>query len=174
MSEGALTFIGVGGLLLCLIVLFIVADRATKASYLGYREQRNLYLIVSLCLAGGAMVSGTILQWGRSVPYVILIVGVMIVLFLAVGSVMLLLVDQSITDEIVAAKMRSERAQRDNGEAKQTADDAAAADQLRSGHAAPAMRASIDAPPEHAAPGGGEAPPGIEAHPASQRAPHAV
>ncbi len=135
MSQAALTFIGVGGLLLCLIVLFIVADRATKASYLGYRELRNLYLIVSVCLAGGALVSGTILQWGKSLPYIVLIVGVMMVLFLAVGSVMLLLVDQSITDEMVAAKLRSERAQRAKDDAQRAAD-ALAADRLRSGGAA--------------------------------------
>jgi hypothetical protein len=135
MSQAALTFIGVGGLLLCLIVLFIVADRATKASYLGYRELRNLYLIVSVCLAGGALVSGTILQWGKSLPYIVLILGVMIVLFLAVGSVMLLLVDQSITDEMVAAKLRSERAQRAKDDAQRTAD-ALAAERLRSGGAA--------------------------------------
>jgi len=134
MSQAALTFIGVGGLLLCLIVLFIVADRATKASYLGYRELRNLYLIVSVCLAGGALVSGTILQWGRSLPHIVLIVGVMMVLFLAVGSVMLLLVDQSISDEIVAAKLRSERAQRAKDDARRAAD-ALAAERLRSGGA---------------------------------------
>jgi hypothetical protein len=135
MSQAALTFIGVGGLLLCLIVLFIVADRATKASYLGYRELRNLYLIVSVCLAGGALVSGTILQWGKSLPYIVLILGVMIVLFLAVGSVMLLLVDQSITEEMVAAKLRSERAQRTKDDAQRAAD-ALAAERLRSGGAA--------------------------------------
>jgi hypothetical protein len=73
LSQAALTFIGVGGLLLSLIVLFIVADGATKASYLGYRELRKLYLIVSICLAGGALVSGTILQWGKSPQYIVLI-----------------------------------------------------------------------------------------------------
>ncbi len=167
MSEGALTFIGVGGLLLCLIVLFIVADRATKASYLGYREQRNLYLAVSICLAGGAMVSGTILQWGKSVPYIVLIVGVMIVLFLAVGSVMMLLVDQSITDEIVAAKVRIDRAQREKDDAKRAADDAFAAARLGSSAAAPEMRASIDDLTEReqraAAAGADELPPTIDA-----------